>query len=55
LHSFAYAQMSLELAKIVWQYDMELVNPDLDYEAGCKMHFMWFKPKLNIRFTEPLV
>ncbi|KAK7749837.1 hypothetical protein SLS53_000418 [Cytospora paraplurivora] len=50
--SFAYAQMSLELAKIVWKYDMELVNPDLDYEAECRMHFMWHKPKVNIRFSQ---
>lgn len=51
--SFAYAQMSLELAKVVFAYDMELVDPNLDYEAGCHMHFMWWKPKLWIRFSKP--
>jgi len=50
--SFAYAQMSLELAKILYRYDMELVNPSQDYEAECRMHFMWFKPELYIRFHE---
>ena len=50
--SFAYAQMSLELAKLVFQYDMELVNQDLDYETECHMHFMWFKPVLDVRFRE---
>ena len=50
--SFAYAQMSLELAKILFRYDMELVNTDLDYEADCRMHFMWWKPDLYVRFSE---
>jgi hypothetical protein len=44
--------MSLELAKIVFAYDMELVDPHLDYEAKCHMHFMWWKPELFIRFVE---
>lgn len=44
--------MSLELAKIVWMYDMELVNPDMNYEAECQMLFMWWKPNLNIRFSD---
>ena len=44
--------MSLELTKIIHKYDMELVDPDLDFEAGCHMHFMWWKPQLRIRFRE---
>lgn len=44
--------MSLELAKILFRYDMELVDTDLDYEADCRMHFMWWKPELYIRFSE---
>lgn len=39
--------MSLKLVKLVYQYDMELVDDDLDYEASCHMHFMWFKPVLD--------
>lgn len=44
--------MSLELAKILFRYDMELVDKELDYEANCHMHFMWHKPELYIRFRE---
>ena len=44
--------MSLELAKMLYRYDMELVDPDLDYETDCHMHFMWWKPDLYIRFLE---
>ncbi|RYP61516.1 hypothetical protein DL770_009770 [Monosporascus sp. CRB-9-2] len=45
---FAYAQMSLELAKLIYAYDMELVDKGLDYEAGCRMHFMWWKPEMRL-------
>ncbi|KAH6667317.1 cytochrome P450 monooxygenase [Halenospora varia] len=48
---FAYGQMALQLAKIVYAYDMELVNQDLDWINACKMHFLWWKPELNVRFT----
>ncbi|RYP08988.1 hypothetical protein DL765_008605 [Monosporascus sp. GIB2] len=48
--SFAYAQMSLELSKLVWSYDMELVKPDMDFEDESRMYFQWRKPALPIRF-----
>ncbi|KAI1499291.1 cytochrome P450 [Biscogniauxia marginata] len=50
--TFAYAQMSLELAKLVWKYDMELVDPTLDFEAESRMFFQWRKAQMYIRFTE---
>ncbi|KAI1434149.1 cytochrome P450 [Xylaria sp. CBS 124048] len=50
--SFAYAQMSLELSKLVWCYDMELVRQSLDFEAESGMFFQWRKPALPIRFSK---
>lgn len=47
---FAYAQMSLQLAKMVYLYDMELVDKNLDWESSCRMHFLWWKPNLMVRF-----
>ncbi|KAI3318111.1 cytochrome P450 [Xylariaceae sp. AK1471] len=47
---FAYGQMALELAKMVYVLDMELVDQDLDWINTCKMHFLWWKPELNVRF-----
>ena len=43
--------MSLQLAKIVYAYDMELVDKGLDWIETCQMHFLWWKPELNVRFT----
>ncbi|KAH7323011.1 cytochrome P450 [Stachybotrys elegans] len=52
---FAYAQMSLQLAKLVWMYDMELVRKDMDFEKEARMYFFWQKPKLEVRFHSPQI
>jgi hypothetical protein len=51
-YRFAYAQMSVELAKMVWMYDMELVDPSLDWEQQVRLHFVLWKPELYVRFIE---
>jgi hypothetical protein len=43
--------MALQLAKIVYKYDMKLVNQDFDWINECKMHFLWWKPELNVQFS----
>lgn len=43
-------EMNLLLAKMLWTYDLELVNMDLDWEGGSHMHVMWWKPELRVRF-----
>jgi hypothetical protein len=47
--SFAYAEMNLILAKMLWRWDLELVNKDLDWEGQGRMHVMWWKPSMYIR------
>ncbi|KAF2793127.1 putative cytochrome P450, partial [Melanomma pulvis-pyrius CBS 109.77] len=48
---FAHGQMCSQLAKMIYKFDMELVDKDLDWESSCKMHFLWWKPALNVRFV----
>ncbi|KAI9368157.1 cytochrome P450 [Aspergillus egyptiacus] len=48
--SFAYMEMNLILAKMLWTYNLELVNKDLDWLKEGKVHVLWWKPKLMIRF-----
>lgn len=43
--------MALQLAKMIYAHDMELLNPELDWIGTCKMHFLWWKPELNVRFS----
>lgn len=45
-------EMNLILAKMLWKYDLELVNPELDWEGQSHMHVMWWKPSLMVRFRE---
>jgi hypothetical protein len=49
--SFASMEMSLTLAKLHCTYDIEAVNPNLDWEGKSHCHVMWWKPDLWIRFT----
>ena len=44
--------MSLLLSKILYRYDPEIVNEELDWESNCHMHINWWKPVLNVRFLE---
>jgi hypothetical protein len=48
--SFAYFEMSLILAKMHFQCDLELVDPTFDWLKDSCLHVMWWKPALYIRF-----
>lgn len=52
LSSFALMEISLIMAKMHWMYDLDLVNKKLDWEGQSHMHILWWKPALNIRFSE---
>ena len=43
-------EVNLILAKLFWRYDMELVDPSLDWEGQSEVHVMWKKPELRVRF-----
>lgn len=45
-------EINLLLAKMLWMYDMELVNEDLDWLEEGKVFVMWRKPELWVRFHE---
>ncbi|PVH93071.1 cytochrome P450 monooxygenase [Periconia macrospinosa] len=50
--NFAYMQLSLMFTKMLWKYDLELLDKDLDWEGRSKMHLMWWKPSAYVRFIE---
>ncbi|KAL8923518.1 MAG: hypothetical protein Q9172_003091 [Xanthocarpia lactea] len=50
--NFAYMEMNLVLAKMLWKYDMQNMSKDLDWVGKSHMHVMWWKPELRIRFSE---
>jgi hypothetical protein len=45
-------EINLILTKTFWKYDLELANPNLDWEGQSLLHVMWWKPELLIRFKE---
>ena len=45
-------EMSLVLAKVLFVFEMELLDKDLDWEGQSRMHVQWWKPELWVRFTE---
>ncbi|KAI0412444.1 cytochrome P450 [Xylaria grammica] len=47
--NFAMLQLSLLFAKILYTYDMELLNPDLDWEAHCRQWILWWTPPFYVR------
>ena len=50
--SFAYMEMNLILAKMLWMYDLELVDDRLDWLGQSMVHVMWWKPDLKVRFLK---
>lgn len=47
--NLAYMELRIILARIVWQFDLEL-SRDLDWDAEQKFALLWMKPELMIRF-----
>jgi len=50
--NFAYMEMNLILAKMHFMYDLEMVNPTMEWEPSSHMHVMWWKPALQVKFHE---
>lgn len=42
------------LAKIHYKYDLELVDPKLDWHAQSQMHTLWQKPVMKVIVTPRL-
>ncbi|KAK4220891.1 hypothetical protein QBC38DRAFT_462089 [Podospora fimiseda] len=50
--SFAYLEMSILLAKLIWKYEFELVDRNLEWDKLARNWFLWVKPDLYVRFRE---
>ncbi|KAK2755484.1 hypothetical protein FQN54_006421 [Arachnomyces sp. PD_36] len=52
--NFAYTEMSLIMAKVIYKYDLELVEKDLNWEDKSHCHVMWWKAPFHVKFhTRP--
>lgn len=48
--NLAYLEMRIILAKMVFTYDWELVNKDLDFLQEAKLYLLWKKPARMVKF-----
>ncbi|KAF4958367.1 hypothetical protein FGADI_2533 [Fusarium gaditjirri] len=48
--NLAYMEAGVTMASLVWKYDLGLVNQDLDWLADIRLHLIWEKPKLMVRY-----
>ncbi|KAI0391864.1 cytochrome P450 [Xylariaceae sp. FL0594] len=49
--NLAWIELSLLLSKMLWLYDIELLNKEVDWLGDSKMAMLWKKPKLMIKTT----
>ncbi|KAK6593103.1 benzoate 4-monooxygenase cytochrome p450 [Botrytis cinerea] len=51
--NFALMELNLVLAKLLWSYDMELVNKEINFLEQSTVHVLWWKPGLFVRWHKP--
>lgn len=47
-----WLELRTVLAKLHFKYDIELLDPSLDWHTKVEMHLLWKKPALNVRIKE---
>ncbi|KAJ6443378.1 benzoate 4-monooxygenase cytochrome P450 [Purpureocillium lavendulum] len=47
--NLAWMEMRITLAKLLYMFDLELANPDLDWHGESRMHSLWENPPLWVR------
>ncbi|KAF4454251.1 hypothetical protein F53441_3251 [Fusarium austroafricanum] len=48
--NLAYLEARVIIASMIWAYDWELVNTDLDWVRDVRLHLSWHNPKLMVRY-----
>lgn len=52
MYRLAYAEIRLILARVLWNFDMEL-DPSSTNWADQKTYFLWEKRPLKVRLSQP--
>ncbi|KAI1810274.1 benzoate 4-monooxygenase cytochrome P450 [Poronia punctata] len=48
----AMLELRLTLAKLIWRFDLNLVNESMDWHRDSHMHTLWQKPKMFVKATD---
>jgi hypothetical protein len=54
LHSLAYSEMRLIMARMVWNFDMRLAKDSHDWVDKTELYLLWDKGPLNVYLTPRL-
>ncbi|EGX91828.1 Cytochrome P450 [Cordyceps militaris CM01] len=50
--NFAWMEINLILSKMLWTYNLELVDQDIDFVGLGHVFIMWSKPKLHVKLRK---
>lgn len=51
IQSLALMELRIIVAKMLWVYDMELLNKEEDWIGNNTVYAIWNKPELRVRYT----
>jgi cytochrome P450 len=49
--SLGWLELRTILCKIIWMYDLEMVNESLEWHKESQMHTLWRKPELLVKVS----
>jgi len=52
LSSLAYLELRCIVAKVMYAYDLELVDKEFDWEKKSKAWTLWWKPALDVKIMK---
>jgi len=47
--SLGWMEIRQILAKLIWNFDLEMTESDLDWHRDSRMYTLWSKPHLHVR------
>jgi cytochrome P450 len=48
--NLAYMEMRIILSRLVWEFDLELISKEVDWERDNVLRLLWQKPQMKVRF-----
>lgn len=49
--SLGWTELMTTMAKMIYTYDLELVDQELDWHGDSRMHTVWEKPALMVKVS----
>ncbi|KAF2969677.1 hypothetical protein GQX73_g3914 [Xylaria multiplex] len=53
--SLGLLELRLIMAKVVWKYDLELLDDSIDWHGDSQMQTLWQKPKMRVKVRDRII